>query len=323
MKRRMLLKSGIVGATSVLGTGQGLAQDRTVRLIVPFAVGGSTDILARALAEQMRRLTGQNYIIDNKPGGAGKVANELALAAKPDGRTLLVNVASNYTLVPHTQKEPSQRSFTTFMPVSALSVLDFALYVRPNISANTLQEYLQLVRKDPQMGFYSTSALGNITHFCGLMLASATKLQLQDVPFQGGGPAILAVISGHVPAGISSVSTPLIQAHNEGRVRILAMMSSKRSRFLPNVPTMTESGLPEMTLSDWIGIFAPPGTPAPMIDSINNLVTEVHKQPSFASALTQIMLEEMMAGPAECAVRLQRDYAVWQPIAKASGFISG
>ena len=95
MKRRMLLKSGIVGATSVLGTGQALAQDRTVRLIVPFAVGGSTDILARALAEQMRRLTGQNYIIDNKPGGAGKVANELALAAKPDGRTLLVNVASN------------------------------------------------------------------------------------------------------------------------------------------------------------------------------------------------------------------------------------
>ncbi len=86
---------------------------------------------------------------------------------------------------------------------------------------------------------------------------------------------------------------------------------------------MTESGLPEMTLSDWIGVFAPPGTPAPVIDSINQLVTEVHKQPAFASALTQIMLEEMMAGPAECAVRLQRDYAVWQPIAKASGFISG
>lgn len=323
MKRRKFVMSGLAGTAAFIGAGRAIAQERLVRLIVPFAVGGSTDIAARALAEHMRRLTGQTYVVENKPGGAGKVGNDLALAARPDGRTLLVNVASNYSLVPHTQKDPAQRAFTNFIPVSALSVLDFALYVRPSVPVKTVAEFIALVRKDPQVGFYSTSAVGNISHFYGIMLASAAKLKMQDVPYQGGGPALLAVIAGHVPAGMGSVSTPLIQAHNDGRVRVLAMMSPKRSPFLSNVPTMTESGLPEIALSDWIGVFAPPGTPAAAVESINALVSEVHRQPEFGAALTQIMLQPLVAGPSECAASLQRDFDIWQPIVKASGFIGG
>lgn len=323
MKRRTMLKQCGAGAATLLGINSpSLAQGKVTRLIVPFAVGGSTDILARELAEQLRRLTGQTYVVDNKPGGAGRVASELALAVKPDGRTLLVNVASNYTLVPHTNKDPADRGFTTFLPVSALSILDFALYVNPSVPANNVSEYLELIKKDPSFGFYSTSGLGNITHFLGLMFAGVTKLTMQDIPFQGGGPALLGVIGGHVPSGIGSVSTPLIQAHNTQRIRALALMSAKRSPFLPDVPTIAESGLPEVTMSDWIGVFAPPGTPQSEIDAFNALVTEVHKQPRFVAALHQIMLEPTIAGPAQCLARLQKEYAIWQPVVKASGFVA-
>ncbi len=323
LKRRTMLKQCGTGAATLLGIHSfSFAQSKVTRLIVPFAVGGSTDILARELAEQLRRLTGQTYVVDNKPGGAGRVASELALAANPDGRTLIVNVASNYTLVPHTNREPADRNFTTFLPVSALSVLDFALYVNPSVPANNVSEYLQLVKKDSSFGFYSTSALGNITHFLGLMFAGVTKLSMQDIPFQGGGPALLGVIGGHVPSGIGSVSTPLIQAHNIRRIRALAIMSATRSPFLPDVPTMAESGVPEVTLSDWIGVFAPPGTPQTAIDSINALVTEVHKQPEFVLALRKIMLEPTIAGPAECLARLRKEFAIWQPVVRASGFVA-
>lgn len=181
----------------------------------------------------------------------------------------------------------------------------------------------RLVRADDKLRFFATSGQGNITHFYGLMLAGAIKVPLQDVPFQSGASAMLGVMSGQVPGGISSVGTSFVQAHNDKRIRILAVMSAARSPFLPDVPTMTEAGIPEIASNDWVGLFAPAETPAAVSEPIAATLGQVTRQASYREGLQKLMMAPMVANPAECAALLRRDYATRGPIVRASGVKEG
>jgi tripartite-type tricarboxylate transporter receptor subunit TctC len=318
--RRTFLRYGGAAAATAVGISGGWAQQSVTRVVTPYAVGGGADILARLLTDHILKSDGPTYIVEPRPGASARIAINVVSSAAPDGKTLLLSNSSVFTLAPHTFKDPKEQVLTSLQPVASLSSLNFVLFVNDAVPAKTISEYLALTKSDPKFQFYAMSGAGTITHFLGVMLASAIKVPLKDVAYQGSAPVLTAVVGNHVPAGISSISPALIQSHNDKRIRILATMSAKRSTFLPDVPTMTEAGIPEIAISDWSGVWAPPGTPASVIDPIYSLIAEVTKQQSFIDGLKRVGQEPVPANPAECAAMMQKDYATWGPIVQASGF---
>jgi len=312
------------GAVVLAGMGMrsAHAQAATVKVVAAYPAGGATDALTRLMAENLNRISDKNYIVDNKPGAAGKVALAIAMASKPDGHTLLSTSSTAFSLNPQTHRDPKEWAIPNMEPVAPLGLVDFAFYVAPNFPANSMEEYLTVVRQDPKLGFFGTSGIGGVAHFAGLLIRKAARVSLQDVPFAGGGPQMLSVMGGHTPAGINSIGKPLVQAAEQGKIKILATLGSKRSPFLPKVPTMRELNFPDVVVTDWIGLFAPVGTPSALIAALNAQIAATASQPRFAEALASSMLEPMAASPAECMELIRRDYKRWEPIIRASGVVA-
>lgn len=321
ISRRWVLKTVGAAAAVIAGAQVRAQQPSVVRIVSPYGAGGSTDTAARALADGLHRQTGRTFIVEQRTGAGGKIAVGVVKAAPPDGGTLLINVASGFTVLPHSAKEEKDRVLTDMKPVCAVTKLDCVLYVNPSLPAHNLSEFINLAKATPDGILFGTSGLGNLTHMYGLMLSGATKIPLKDVPYTGGTPAMLAVMSNNIPAAVGSVFGTLVQAHYDKRIRILAVMGSRRNPFLPDVPTTVESGVPQISVSDWIGLFAPPATSPSLINGIYKDVMEVMKEP-FLSTLKTAMLEPISEGPDECAAMLKKEYAIWQPIVRASGFVS-
>lgn len=323
ISRRSVLKTAGATAAAALGGAHVRAeQPAVVRIVSPYGAGGSADTAARALAEGLHRQTGRSFVVDQRTGAGGRIAVGIVRAAPPDGRSLLINVASGFTVVPHSAKEEKDRELTDMKPVSAVTKLDCVFYVNPSVPANNLSEFIALAKADPRGILFGTSGAGNLTHMYGLMLAGATNITLKDVPYTGGAPAMLAVMAGHAPAAVGSVYGSLVQAHNDKRIRILAVMGSRRNPFLPDVPTTVEAGVPQISISDWIGLFAPPSTPAALVNALHKDVAEVTKDPIYLATLKAAMLEPLSAGPTECAAMLRKEFSTWQPIVRASGYTS-
>lgn len=321
ISRRSVLAAA--GAVASIGGAQVRAQQApAVRIVSPYGAGGSADTAARALADGLHRQTGRTFIVDQRTGAGGRIAVGIVRSAPPDGRSLLINVASGFTVLPHSSREEKDRELTDMKPVSAVTKLDCVLYVHPSLPVANLKDFIQLAKSDPKGVLFGTSGLGNLTHMYGLMLSGASNISLKDVPFTGGSPALLAVMSGNIPAAVGSVFGTLVQAHQDKRIRVLAIMGSRRSPFLPDVPTTVESGLPQIAVSDWIGLFAPPSTPTALVDGLYKDVEEVMKDNRYLETLKAAMLEPIAAGPNECAAMLKREFAIWQPIVRASGYTS-
>lgn len=291
--------------------------DRAVRLIVPYAPGGTSDMLARVIAAQLRDVIGQPVVADNRPGAASNIGAEIVAKASPDGYTLLVAtpaLASNPALYRKVNYDP----IASFEPVTLLTEVPIVLIVHPSLSARSVREVIALAKSHPGKLNFGSSGNGGIGHLVGELFKSSTNIDIVHVPYKGNGPALVDLMAGVLSLTFSDVAgaSPHIKA---GKVRPLAITTERRSAMLPQVPTMAEAGVPGFRASSWFAIFAPAHTPKPIVDKLNGDIVKVLRTPEMRERLTGLGFDVVGSKPEELRTFLKAEIAKWTKVVKESG----
>jgi tripartite-type tricarboxylate transporter receptor subunit TctC len=293
---------------------------KLTRIIVGFAPGGSSDVTARLLVEQMRGYA-STIIIDNRPGAGGRIAVESAKAGAPDGSVLLLSPASMIVLYPHLYKPLGYDPVQDLIAVTTVCAFPFVLSVGPLVprDVRTLADFIQWCKANPKLASYGTSGAGSMLHFAGMMLARAANFDFTHVPYKGASPALQDLLGGQVAStvGVLGIALPHIQA---GNLRALAMTGATRSSFLPDVPTLTEAGFPGLEITEWQGLFVPAKTPPPVVHALNRSVRDALDTAEVKAGLIKLSFEAGGTSPEQFADIVRADIARWEPIVKASGF---
>jgi len=313
MRRIALLLIGLALAAHAA------AQEKTLKFVLGYPPGASSDLLTRLLAERMRPLLGMNTIVENRTGAGGIVGTEAVAKAPPDGLTLLLTPLAPMVAFPHSHG-PAVRydPFKDFEPVAHICNFQLAMVVNADLPVKNVAEYIALVKKDPKVGDYASAAAGSLPHYLGVMLAKAAGIPMTHVPYRGTAPALQALIAGEVKAGMFVLSDALTTVRS-GKARLLAVAGRERSPLAPEVPTFRELGY-DLEASAWYALFAPAGTPKDAIERYAKAAIEVVRAPDVKQRLEQMGLEPTGLGPAELAKILRADYDRWGPVIKASGF---
>jgi tripartite-type tricarboxylate transporter receptor subunit TctC len=324
MKRRTLISgaaAATVGTALGLATGHACAQaDRPpLRILVGFPPGGSADTLARLLGERLREpLGGQNVVVENKPGAAGRIAIDQLKASAPDGNTVLVMPSGPVVLFPHVFKRLSYDVNKDLAPVSQLAAFQFAVVSGPKSGVKNLAEMLAKVKAAPDTASYGSSGNGTVPHFIGVMLAEAAGVPLQHVPYQGGAPAMNALLGGHIGYNIDVVSEALEQ-HRAGKVRIVAVTGAARSPLLPDVPTLREQGV-AMDAAAWFAMYGPGTLPREQAQRLSQAVAAALRDATLRKRLDDIGLEPIGSTPEQLAAVQKADFEKWAKPVKATGY---
>ncbi|WP_298928184.1 tripartite tricarboxylate transporter substrate-binding protein [uncultured Ramlibacter sp.] len=302
----------------------GLAQTNVTigKLLVGYPAGGTLDTTARQLTEAWRK-SGRQYIVDNRVGAAGRIANSQLKRERPDGNTLLCTHSSALTIFPHVYTRLMYDVLTDFAPVSSLAVATCALAVSSAVPATvkTLADYLVWVRSFPSGSAYASPAAGSMAHFLGFQLAETAGVKLQHVGYRGSAPALQDLMGGQIPAYFGFVADflPYMQ---QGKIRILGVAGEKRSPFVSGVPTFAEQGFPTIRGGETYGVFAPPGTPEPTIKVLQESIVVAGKDAGLRASFDQVGLEVFTQTSQEFGRQLQRERDAWGPVVRASGFRS-
>ena len=241
------------------------AQDRTLRIVLGYPPGASSDLLTRLLADRMRVLLGQNVIVENKPGAGGIVGNETVKAAAPDGSTLLLTPVATMAAFPHSHGAALRYDpFRDFEPVAHLSNFQLSLLINAELPAKTVADYVALVKKDPRLGDYASAAAGSLPHYFGVLFAKSTGLEMTHVPYKGTAPALQALAGGEIKAAMFVLADALTLVRS-GKARVLAVSGARRSALAPEVPTFKELGF-DIEGNGWYALFAPAKTPRELIE---------------------------------------------------------
>jgi len=293
---------------------------KLTRIIVGFAPGGSSDVTARLLVDQMRGYA-STIIIDNRPGAGGRIAVESAKAGAPDGSVLLLSPASMIVLYPHLYKPLGYDPVQDLIAVTTVCAFPFVLSVGPLVprDVRTLADFIQWCKANPKLASYGTSGAGSMLHFAGMMLARAANFDFTHVPYKGASPALQDLLGGQVAStvGVLGIALPHLQA---GNLRALAMTGATRSSFLPDVPTLTEAGFPGLEITEWQGLFVPAKTPPPVVHALNRSVRDALDTAEVKAGLIKLSFEAGGTSPEQFADIVRADIARWEPIVKASGF---
>ena len=300
-----------------------LAQEGTIKILVGFPPGATSDTLTRIVAEHMARTLKQPVVVENKAGAGGRIANEQVKAAAPDGTTLLLTPVATMSIFPHSYAGQLRYDpFKDFAPVAHLSNFQVGLGVQAAVPAKTLAEYVAWVKADPaRNGFYASAAAGSIPHFFGVMFAREAGITLTHVPYKGTAAAMQALAAGEVSAVSTVVSDirPLVTA---GKARLLAVAGEQRDPGFPEVPTFRQQGF-DLVAQPWYGLFAPAGTPPATIDRLNKAAVAAVQDPAVHKRLVEMGLEPTGQGPAQLAAVMKADFERWGPPIKESGFKPG
>jgi len=321
--RRRLLVNMLATAALAGGT-SAFAQEtkRLLRIVVGFPAGGGTDIIARVLADRLRVPFASSVIVENKPGAAARLSVDYVKSAAPDGATLLFTPDFPITVYPHSFQSLSYDPLRDLVPVApgAKSMLCYNIGPAVPASVTTLKGFVQWVRDNPDKASYATTSAGGTPHFVGMMFATAAGLAMTPVHYRGGAPALQDLLGGHVPASVNPISEAMPHAKS-GALRMLAVSGSRRSRFLPDVPTMREQGF-DVVIDSWLGAFAPARTPAETVRALGAAINEVARSADYAEALAKFGNEPALQTPEEFAATVRADIARWGPVVKASGFVA-
>jgi tripartite-type tricarboxylate transporter receptor subunit TctC len=289
-----------------------------VRIYVGFAAGGSTDLLARHVAEKMRQSLGRAMIVENRPGAAGRLAVEAAKAGAPDGSVMMIVPNGPMTLFPHIFRDLKFDPLKDFTPIAQLAVQDMCLAVGPSVLAKSLGELREWLRANPDKGSYGSAGAGTVQHFTGVLFAQRTGLSLVHVPYKGSAPAAADLAAGHIPMVVSSC-TELIELHKAGKVRILNSSGRTRSPFTPELPTFREGGI-DIEVSAWFALYGPAGMPAPLVAQLNKAAADAVRVRDGVDPLLSIGLVAAASTAEELARTQKADYELWGAAARASGF---
>jgi len=310
-----------VVALSVLAPHHALGQAypaKPIRLVVPFPPGGSTDIVARIVAQKLSDRMGQQIVVENRSGAGGTVGTDAVARATPDGYTLVMATTSTHVVAPSVYPKLGYDSIKDFAPISLVAVTPYLLVVNPSVEAKTLKEFIDFVKARPGKLNYASAGNGSTTHLAMEMLKSAAGFYMVHIPYNGNGPAGTAVVAGQVEALFGSLPSVLPHAKS-GRVRPIAVGTPKRSPSLPEVPTVAESGFPGFDASLWLAIMAPAGTPTAVVDRLHKEVVGVVGSPDAADALGKAGAEPLTSTPAELARLVQDGIDKYANVVKQAG----
>ncbi len=292
--------------------------NKPIRYIVPFAAGGTTDILARVVGDKLGLALGQTIVVDNKAGQGGSAgAAELARAA-PDGYTIgggtISSHAINATLYDKLPYDP----VSSFEPITMLVTLPNVLVVHPSVPANNVRELITLLKANPSKYSFGSAGVGTSQHISGELFNTMAGVKMQHIPYRGSGPMIPELLGGTLPVAFDNITT-VIQHIKAGKLRALAVTTATRSGVAPEVPTMAESGLAGYELSSWQAVFAPAGTPRPIIDRLYTEIAKILKMPDVVKRLTDLGLDISGMPPAELAALIKADVPRLGKVVKDSG----
>ena len=298
---------------------QAQADKPPLRILVGFPPGGSADTVARLLSERLpAQLGGQNVVVDNKPGAAGRIAIEALKNSAPDGNTVIIMPSGPVVLFPHVYKKLGYDPVKDLAPISQLANIDFCIVSGPKSNVKNVPEMLAKAKADPSTASFGSSGNGTVPHFLGLMIGEAAGVDLQHVPYQGGAPAMNALMGGHIGYTMDVVVESLEQ-HRAGKVRIIAVAGAKRVPQLPDVPTLREQGV-ALDAGAWFAMYWPGTLPAVTAQRLSAAVAATLKDPALQARMNALGLAPIGNTPEQLAAVQQRDLALWAKPVKASGF---
>ncbi len=310
MKRRAFL--GVVAGTAVAWPMRAHAQaypNKPIRLIVPFPAGGAADITARILTQALSETLGQPLIIDNRGGADGIIAGEAVKNAAPDGYTLLLATSTGLNAVPTMRKQPPYDPVTAFTPISMVGKFGMFLFVHESVPAKTVPELLNYVRANPGKVNYATGNGASV--ITTAQLALAEKLDMQHIPYRGDAPASADLITGRVQVMIGTPGNSMPQVQ-EGRLRVLATLLSRRSPLAPDAPTTAELGLTGLTITPWAGLFGPAKLPRDVVDRLAAAMKVISARQDVRASLDKIAFELQSSTPEAMAALLKDQLEVWR-----------
>lgn len=313
-------------ATTLLAVGMtGLAQaqnfpTKPITLVVPFAAGGSTDIVARIVGQKMGEILGQTIVIENRAGAGGSVGAAAVAKATPDGYTILMGTISTHAINPAVLKSNQTDPVKDFAPVSLLALVPSVLVVTNDFPAKNLKELIAKLKAEPGKHSYASSGVATPQHLGGELFKSMSGTDMQHIPYRGGGPALQDVVSGKVAMIFDNLpsSAEMIRA---GKVRALGITVTKRSPAFPDMPTMEEAGLPGYEIYSWNALFAPANTPKDIVAKLNDAANKAIKDPGVEKKLADLSAITAGTTPEALGEHVKKELAKWGPIAKAAGAV--
>ncbi|MCC6531758.1 MAG: tripartite tricarboxylate transporter substrate binding protein [Burkholderiales bacterium] len=291
--------------------------ERPIRIIVPFAPGGGTDILARMIGQRLMQAWGKQVVIDNRTGANGVIAAELTAKANPDGHTLLF-VAIGHVINPLLQKKLPYDTEKDFTAVSMTAVLPLLLAVHPSLKAASVQELLALARARPQPLTYASGGVGSSQHLATALMGSMAGIKLNHVPYKGGFPGLVDLVAGNVEMMITSILAVVPHA-KAGRLRMLAVSTAKRNNAVPEVPSIAEAGLPGYESIAWYGMVAPAGVAPAVLSKLSAEVVKSTRSPEMWDALTKQGADPVGSTPKEFSTFMRAETAKYGKLIKDTG----
>ncbi|MEJ8294680.1 tripartite tricarboxylate transporter substrate binding protein [Delftia tsuruhatensis] len=288
--------------------------DRPIKLVVPFAPGGATDILGRLLATSLGERLGQPVVVENRPGAGTVVAGALVAKAPPDGYTLLLGASTTLTLNPVIRNPLPYDPLRSFTPLGLVADMGLVLVAHNETPARTLPELVALAKADPDKLSYGSFGTGSSVHFGGEMLKTATGMRMVHVPFNGSSPSLTALMGGQVQLAVDTVvaTTPLIKA---GKIRPIAALGPQRLPLLPQVPTVAESGYPGFAMDTWFAFLAPAGLPAPIQKKLEKALADTMAEPAMKKKLVDIGLSPAWGPGSALQERIERELPQMRAVA--------
>ena len=320
MKRSLFAATIAALAVALSPAGPAAAQDfptRPVTLVIPFAAGGSTDLVGRLIAERMSAELGQPVVVENKGGAGGNLGAAQVAKASPDGYTILMGTVATHALNPALYKKMPYDPVTSFAPVSLLVVVPNVLVVNPDFPAKTTEELIALLKKEPGKYSYASSGNGTPLHLSGELFKSMADVDMQHIPYQGAGPALIDVLSGQVPIMFDNL--PSSTSHiKSGKLRALGVTTAKRAPSFPDLPAIAEA-VPGYETYTWNAVFAPAGTPPEVVAKLNAAANKALADPKVQERLADFSAVSVGSTPEELGEHVKKEIAKWAPIVKASG----
>jgi tripartite-type tricarboxylate transporter receptor subunit TctC len=316
---RRLTQRALALVLALLAAAVSAQVDRPVKILVGFAAGGSADIVARLLAERMQPELKQAVVVDNKPGAGGRIAAEMLKNAPPDGGTIMLAPIVVPVLAPLVFSKLPYDPLVDFAPVAQVANFQFGLSVNAANPIRSVSELITWSKFNASLANYGTPAPGSLPHFFGVQIAKATGIDYVHVPFNGGAPAMNALVGNQVGFVIDTLVDG-IEMYRAGKTRMLATSGAARSPLLPEVPTFAEAGLSGIEGVSWFAVYAPAKTPEALVRQLNAAINKALTAPELRERFTRLGLEPTGGTPADLAAAMKRDTERWAPVVKASGF---
>jgi len=312
---KSLFAGGLAAGLLVAAQAQAAFPERPVTLVVPFAAGGSTDVVARVIAEKMSADLGQQVIVQNVAGAGGSLGAGNVARAEPDGYTILMGTVATHALNPLMLKSKPYDAEADFAPVSLLVLVPNVLVVNPELPAKSVEELLALLKAEPDKWSYASSGNGTPLHLSGELFKSMAGVTMEHIPYKGSGPALNDVLGNQV--SIMFDNLPSSSAHiKAGTLKALAVTTAERAPSFPDVPTMAEAGLPGYETYTWNALFAPKDTPKEVVDRLNAAAVKAMADPGVAERMKEFSATIVASSPDELATHVKAEVAKWTPVVK-------